>query len=61
MTPENMAMSELVKLITSLRFFGDTIHPPNGLYVDLIREAWLDAVSTSIDADVSISNSEKFT
>ncbi|MGE3770323.1 MAG: Fe-S cluster assembly protein IscX [Bdellovibrionales bacterium] len=41
--PELSTNDELQKLIISLPPFNDSPHPPNGLYVDLIRDSWLDS------------------
>ncbi|MGE3770327.1 MAG: Fe-S cluster assembly protein IscX [Bdellovibrionales bacterium] len=43
--PETIKARDLLTLVTNLRFFGDTQQPPNSLYVDMIREGWMEAVA----------------
>jgi FeS assembly protein IscX len=45
--PEPLSIAALTALIARLPNFTDAPYPPNGLYVDLIREAWLDIIHPS--------------
>ena len=47
--PEPLSAAALAALIARLPGFTDTPYPPNGLYIDLIREAWLDIQHPTIN------------
>lgn len=50
MSPDQPSTAALQDLIVSLKFFNDSPFPPNALYLDLIRDAWEDAV-TGVSTD----------
>lgn len=45
--PDTFSDAELQSRITSLKSFNDSPYPPNALYLDLIREAWDDALNSA--------------
>lgn len=45
--PDTLTDADLKTRITSLKSFTDSPYPPNAMYLDLIREAWDDALNSA--------------
>lgn len=53
-SPHPLNDHDLKNLITKLKNFSDSPYPPNALYLDLIREAWDDALNGADTKDTRI-------
>lgn len=58
--PDQVSATDLQAKITGLKHFNDSPYPPNAMYLDLIRDAWDDAIN-GVPADTTITTAKNGT